>query len=175
MGAIDIRQHNWSATIKAGADMAAEQTRADVEVKEQHVIWALLKEAATVSGRAFKAPPRTGWPTKSTMPDAPDDVSQWQMMMAYIQGQIEEAPAVTSKPPLPSADQISRAEVILHIWHHHALKRKGERSKIKKAVYMKACGVPDRKVRAVTGYTKQAIHAAQVEAMRDMWCVIRSC
>ncbi len=169
-----VAGHNWAATIKAGAEMAAEQTRSDVEVRETHVIWALLKEAASVSARAYTAPPRTGFPTTSTMPDAVDDVSQWQMMMAYIQGQIEEAPADMSRPPLPSAEQISRAEIILHIWHHHALKRKGERSKIKKAVYMKACGVADRKVRGVTGYSKQAISRAKDEAMHDMWCFIQS-
>lgn len=175
MSSMQVVSHNWSATIKAGADMAADQTRSDVEVREEHVIWALLKEAALVSGRAYAAPPRTGWPVKSTMPDAPDDVSQWQMMMAYIQGQVDEAPAASSRPPLPSAEQVSRAEVILHIWHHHALKRKGDKSRIKRAVYMKACGVNDRKVRAVTGYTKQAIHRAKEEAMRDMWGVIRRC
>ena len=168
-----IEKHNWPATIKAGVDMAAEQVRSDVQVKETHVMWALLREAATVSGRAYGAPPRSGWPVKSTMPDAPDDVSQWQMMMAYIQGQVEDAPAVKSRPPQPSMEQITRAEVILHIWHHHALKSRGARHRMKKAVYLKACGLPDRKVRAVTGFTKQAIHSAKEAAMVDMWEAIR--
>lgn len=166
-------RHNWPATIKAGVEMAGEQVRSDVAVKETHVMWALLKEAAMVSSIAYRAPPRSGWPQKSTLPDAPDDVSQWQMMMAYIRGQVEDAPAVESRPPQPSLEQITRADIILHIWHNHALKRKGERSKIKRAVYLKACGVADRKVRAVTGMTKQAIHAAKEEAMADMWEVIR--
>jgi hypothetical protein len=169
-----IERHNWPATIKAGVEMAGEQVRSDVQVKETHVMWALLKEAAQVSSLAYRAPPRTGWPQKSSLPDAPDDVSQWQMMMAYIRGQVEDAPAVKARPPQPSVEQIARAEIILHIWHHYALKRKGERSRIKRAVYLKACNVPDRKVRAVTGMTKQAIHAAKEEAMRDMWAAIRT-
>lgn len=170
----NMATHNWAATIKAGAEMAAEQVRSDVTVKEAHVMWALLKEAAFVSSLTYRAPPRTGWPKKSTLPDTPDDVSQWQMMMAYIKGQVEDAPAVKPRPPQPSIEQISRAEIILHIWHHFALKRKGDRSRIKRAVYLKACNVPDRKVRAVTGITKQALHAAKEEAMADMWAVIRS-
>jgi len=166
-------RHNWAATIKAGVEMAAEQTRSDVDVREHHVMWALLRDAASVSGRAYPAPPRTGWPSKSAMPDAPDDVSQWQMMMAYIQGQVEDAPSVESKPPMPSAEQVTRSEIILHIWHHHALRDRGGRHRIKKAVYLKACGVSDRRVRAVTGFTRQAIHAAKDAAMQDMWDVIR--
>ena len=153
--------------------MAAAQVRSDVEVRAEHVIWALLREAAQVSSQAYSGPPRTGYPAKSVMPDAPDSVSQWQMMMAYIQGQVEDAPAVRARPPLPSAEQVTRSELILSIWHHHALRKKGARHRMKKAVYLKACGVPDRKVRAVTGFTKQAIHAAKEEAMRDMWSVIR--
>ena len=107
------------------------------------------------------------------MPDAPDDVSHWHMMMAYIKGQVENAPEDRPTPPTPSAEQISRAEVILHIWHHYALRKKGARHRMKKAVYLKACGVADRKVRSVTGFTRQAIHSAKDEAMRDMWEVIR--
>lgn len=168
-----MERHNWPATIRAGVEMAGEQVRSDVTVKETHVMWALLKEAAQVSSLAYRAPPRSGLPIKSTLPEAPDDVSQWQMMMAYIRGQVEDAPSVRARPPQPSIEQITRAEIILHIWHHFALKRKGERSKIKRAVYLKACNVPDRKVRAVTGMTRQAIHAAKEEAMLDMWAVIR--
>lgn len=168
-----MRTHNWATTIKAGSEMAAEQVRSDVEVTEAHVIWALLSEAAKTSARAYSGPPRTGYPNKSVMPDAPDDVSYWHMMMAYIQGQLENEPVDQARPPIPSAEQIGRAEIILHIWHHHALKNKGAKHRMKKAVYLKACGVPDRKVRAVTGFTRQAIHAAKAEAMRDMWDMIR--
>lgn len=169
-----VAAHNWPATIRAGVEMAAEQVRSDVEVKETHVIWALLCEAAQTSARAYSGPPRTGYPKKSIMPDAPDDVSQWQLMMAYIQGVLEDAPSEKPRPPQPSSEQVTRSEIILHIWHHHALKNKGARHRMKKAVYLKACGVPDRKVRAVTGFTRQAIHAAKEEAMRNMWEVIRT-
>jgi hypothetical protein len=169
-----MSKHNWVATIRAGAELAAEQVRSDVEVKEEHVIWALLCEAAQTSARAYSSPPRTGLPQKSVMPEAPEDVSYWHMMMAYIKGQIEEAPATKPKPPIPSAEQISRAEIILHIWHHYALRKKGAKNRMKKAVYLKACGVPDRKVRSVTGFTRQAIHSAKEAAMRDMWEIIRA-
>jgi hypothetical protein len=170
---MQIESHNWASTIRAGADLAAQQVRSYVDVKETHVIWALLCEAAQTSSRAYSGPPRTGFPRKDIMPDAPDDVSHWHMMMAYIKGQVENAPEDRPTPPTPSAEQISRAEVILHIWHHYALRKKGARHRMKKAVYLKACGVADRKVRSITGFTRQAIHSAKDEAMRDMWEVIR--
>lgn len=168
-----LRNHDWQRTIRAGAEMAAEMVRSDVRADERHVIWALLVEAAQVSRRAYTSPPRTRLPSKSALPEAAEDVTYWHRIMAYLRGEIEEMDAGTTRPPLPTAEQISRCEIILHIWHHYALVRKGDRSRIKRAVYLKACGVPDRKVRAVTGLTRQSLHSAKDEAMRDMWEVIR--
>ena len=60
--------------------------------------------------------------------DAPDDVTQWQLLLAYLKGELETLPSSDMKPSRPSAEQIDRADLILHLWHHHALARKGERA-----------------------------------------------
>ncbi|KGM50651.1 hypothetical protein [Pseudooceanicola atlanticus] len=168
-----LAENDLRAMIAAGTEMAQDMVRSDVKMDESHVMWALLCEAADVSSRAFTAPPRTGFPAKSAMPDAPDDVSYWHLMMAYIKGEVEDAPSEVSAKPIPSSQQIDRATFVLDVWHGYALSRKGAKSRLKKAVYLKACGVRDRSVCAATGLSKQALHAAKKEAMRDMWEAIR--
>ncbi len=168
-----LRNHDWRRTIAEGVELAKDQIRSDVTMDETHVMWALLKEAAQVSSIAYSAPPRTGLPIKSTLPEAADDVTQWQRISAYLRGEVEELPEIETRPPRPSAEQVTRSEIILEVWHRYCLSRFGERSKMKKAVYLKACEVPDRKVRAITGMTKQRIHSAKKEAMENMWEIIR--
>lgn len=158
---------NWSRAITDGIELAQEMVRRDVEVTKEHVMFALLCEAARVSA-CYSAPPRTGFPGKSSMPDAPDEISYWAQIAAYLRGEVQEI--VTDRPKFtPSAEQHTRAEAILEIWHKHALARKGNRSRIKKAVWLKACGVASKKVVMKTGLSKQAIHRGQQEAMRDMY------
>lgn len=164
---------DWVRAIKHAEIVAVENIRSDVQPKPEHAMWELMKEAVQVSSIAYSAPPRVGYPSKSSLPDTVDDVSDWQRMAAYLRGELSEMPTGHARPPQPSAEQITRAEAVLAIWHTHALSRKGAKSRIKKAVYMKASGVPDRKVRAVTGMTRQAIHSAKDEAMRDMLCAVR--
>lgn len=166
-------KHDWGRSIRWAQVAAVENARRGVSVGVEHVMWELLKEAASVS-RSFRSPPHVGYPGKSSLPDGPEDVTMWHKITAYIRGELEELPTVEARPPLPSAEQMSRADAVLWIWHTHALRRKGDAPRIKKAVYLKACGVADRKVRAVTGMTRQAIHAAKAEAMRDMWDAIKA-
>lgn len=164
---------DWVRAIRHAEVVAVENIRSDVTPTPEHAMWELMREAARVSSIAYSAPPRTGYPAKSSLPDGPDEVSDWQRMAAYLRGELEEMPTDTSRPAQPSAEQITRAEAVLDVWHKHALARKGAKSRIKRAVYLKALGVPDRKVRAVTGMTRQAIHRAKDEAMRDMLEAVR--
>lgn len=165
---------DWGRAIRHGETLAVENTRSDVKLDATHVMWELLREAARVSSLAYPAPPRAGYPVKSSMPDAPGEFTEWQRMAAYLRGEIDDAKDVQSRPARPSAEQITRAEAVLDIWHRHALRRKGDAPRIKKAVYLKACGVKDGNVRAVTGMTRQALQRAKVEAMRDMWVVVKN-
>ena len=165
---INLKNHDWKKTLRDAEDAARDNKKADAVLKDYHIGWELLREAAHVSRIAFRAPPRSGWPTSSSMPDAPDDVTQWQLMSAYLKGDLESLPSSETKPSRPSAEQIDRAEVILYLWHHHALNRKGDRSRIKKAVYSKACGLNTQKIASITGLTVRQIRSAQVEAAQDI-------
>lgn len=164
---------DWSRVLAHGANIAVEQARTGSTFKATDAMWALLREAAQVSGIVHSNPPRTGYPVKSAMPDAAADVSTWHLMMSYINGTLEEKPEIKARPPQPSPAEITRAEAVLDLWHHAALRDMGDWKRMKKAVYLKACGVPDRKVRAVTGYTRQRLHSAKVRAMQDMLDALR--
>lgn len=168
-----IANHDWKRTIADGVEMAAQQTKRDVVPDERHVMWALLKEAAQTTKLAYSAPPRSGLPTTSAMPESSDDVTYWQMMTAFVRGELEEQPQMESRPPQPSAVQIDRAEVILHIWHNHALKRMRNWQRTKRAVYLHACGMKPKAIRAVTALTEKQLSRAKLEAVFDMWEVIR--
>lgn len=166
---------DWRRALSYGAEKAVEQARAGDDLKATDAMWALLREAAEVSRIVHSSPPHTGLPGKSAMPDAANDVSAWHLMMSYINGTLEEKPEIKARPPQPSPHEVTRAEAVLQLWHDFALRGVGDWKRMRKAVYLKACGVPDRKVRAVTGYTRQRIHSAKVRAMQDMLDAVRGC
>lgn len=169
-----MRKHDWRRTISHGVDLALEALPMTATLRDHNVVWALVKEAAFVSRVTYPAPPRSSFPSKAALPDAPDDVTQWQLISAYLRGDIDSLPAtVQARPAQPSKEQIDRCEVILEVWHRHALKRKGDRSRMKKAIWLKANNAAARHILAVTGLSRQRVQHAQNEAMRDMWAVIK--
>ncbi|MBQ59112.1 MAG: hypothetical protein CMA66_01025 [Euryarchaeota archaeon] len=165
---LKIKNHNWHKTLRDGEQLALDNKKADAVLRDHHIAWELLKEAAKVSRLTYPAPPRTGFPSTSSLPDAPDDVTQWQLMSAYLRGDIESLPSSETKASRPSSEQIDRSELILYLWHHYALIRKGDRSRIKRAVYLKANGVKTQRIGAITGLTTKQILSAQTEAGQDI-------
>lgn len=163
-----LKNHAWDKTWRDGEDLARDNIKADATLREHHVAWELLKEAAKVSRLTYPAPPRTGFPSTSSLPDAPDDITQWQLLSAYLRGDIESLPSSETKPSRPTSVQIDRAELILYLWHRYSLARKGDRSRIKRAVYMKANGVRTLRIANITGLTTKQIRTAQVEASEDI-------
>lgn len=155
---------DWNRAINIGYDMAIENCRSDTEIGDAQAMWELLREAAQVSAQVYKAPPRTGYPTKANMPDYIGEASDWSYMLA----EFKAGGGAPNTRPTPSPEQIDRAEVVLYLWHRYAIADKGDWSRMRKAVMSKAIGVRDVKVRAVTGMSKQAIHRAKMDAMRDM-------
>ena len=143
--------HDWRSTIQAGTDAAHEKLRKGSRVDGTHIAWELLRDAVSVSRIAYTAPPRSGYPQKSALPDGVDEVTAWQLVSAYLKGEIENLPSAETKAPRPTAQQITRAEVILELWHHVALMEKGDRDRLKKAIYLKASGMRPRAVRDRTG------------------------
>ena len=108
--------HDWRTTVRDGTQMAQQNAKRGVVVDGTHIVWELLKEAATVSRIAYSSPPRTGFPMKSALPDGVDDVTVWQMVSAYLRGEVENLPSSDTKAPRPTAKQITRAEVMLELW-----------------------------------------------------------
>ena len=109
---------------------------------------------------------------KSALPDGVDDVTVWQMVSAYLRGEVENLPSSDTKAPRPTAKQITRAEVMLELWHKVALNDKGDRKRLKRAVYLKASGMRPRVVRSKTGLNYQQLWKAQKDACSDLWEII---
>ena len=166
---IRLRNHDWHTTVRDGELTAKQNKRKNQVVEGRHIAWSLLCEAVTVSRIAYPAPPRTGFPVKSTLPDGVDEVTVWQMVSAYLKGELENLPSTDTKPPRPSAKQITRAEVILELWHHVALIGKGDRKRLKRAVYLRASGMRPRRVKEWTGLNHQQLWKAQTDAANDLW------
>jgi len=163
-----VRNHDWDRTVRSGERKAREGLRKGDRFFDHLVAWELLREAASVSSIAHSGPPRTSYPTKSAMPDSVDDVSYWQLMAAYVRGNLSEAPAVSSRRPMPSSEEIDRCDAVLHVWHNHSLMRKGNRSILKRAIYLRAVGVKPARVRRATGLSKWALDRGRIEACEDI-------
>ena len=163
-----IRNFDWKRAYRAGEDLAIDQVRRGDPVDDRAIMWALLCEACDVARITYSAPPRSGLPQKSTMPESPAEVTDWQLISAYLKGELDEMPTTDATPPQPTAAQVTRSEIVLEVWHRAALSDRGDWARIRKAVYLKACGVPDRKVRAITGFTRERIKYSRRQAVSDM-------
>ena len=64
---------------------------------------------------------------KSALPDGVDEVTVWQMISAYLRGEVENLSSSDTKTPRPTAKQITRAEVMLEMWHKLTVNDKGDR------------------------------------------------
>lgn len=163
-----MRNHDWRRGIRDGFHIARDQVRKDRAVTLPHIAWALLTEAAQVSRIAYAAPPRTGYPVKSAMPESVDEVTQWQLMSAYLRGDITSLPDDEGKAPRPEAHVIDRAGLILDLWHQVALAQKGDKRRLKKAVYDRAQGIKPRVICKKYGITYRQLHSALEHASEDM-------
>lgn len=159
---------DWDRALRHGAELAVDAARAGTEVGPEDVMWSLFQEAVQTS-RSFSAPPRLTYPSKSSLPDTPPEISAFSRIAAYLRGEVEEMPETETSRPRPTADQIQRAEAILHLWHHHAIIKRGNRKRMRKAIYAKANGIAYRRIKAETGLSRTAIYNAQRDAMADMW------
>jgi len=167
-----LANHDWSRTLRFAHDRAIDDLRMNADLKDHHMGFALLKHAATVSRIAYPAPPRATMPTASAMPDSADDITQWQLISAYLQGTLVSLPDIPNRPPRPTARDVDITDLVLHIWHNECLMRKGDRSRIKRAVYLKANGVRPQVIHRLSGLSAPRIRSAQVEAGEDIMIAI---
>ena len=168
-----LKNHDWDRTLRFAHDRAIDDLRMNARLKDYHIGFALLKHAAFVSRIAYPAPPRADMPGSSALPEATDDVTQWQLISAYLAGNLTSLPNMPNRPPRPTARDVDIADLVLHIWHHHALMRKGDRSRLKRAVYMKANGVRPEIIKRVSGLDQRQIRQAQHESGEDIVIAIR--
>lgn len=154
---------DWQAAWRHGAAIAGDYSRSGTALTDQAIAWALLCEAARVS-RSYPAPPRSGYPVKSSWPDFPDEVTMWHKMSAYLQGDLDELPEDESRPPMPSAAEISRADHVLTVWHHAVSLGRNK----KRAVYLRACGAKAGKIARVSGVTTTELKTARRRALGEM-------
>jgi len=131
-------------------------------------MWAMLCHAARVSQAADRNIPRTGFPASS--PGAwlvADDVTWWQHIAAYLRGEVESVPDAPAKW-IPDPIEVTLRDEVLDVWHRYALVGLGARDRLRKAVYVLACGQPMRRVIVTSGITRDRLRHARDRAARDM-------
>lgn len=169
-----MAKFDWGKAWRHGEELAADRVRFGDPIDERAIMFALLEEAAKATARCYKGPPFSGFPSKSAMPESSDEVTSWQMVSAFIRGEIEKQDIQTkSKPAMPDSATITRAEHVLDLYHRNALIHTGAWSEKRRAVYMKACGCPVDLIGKVTGMRKQQIHYARRVAMDDMYDALK--
>ena len=163
---------DWRRTLLHGVTLAAEDRDfADEDPASWQAVWCLLKEAAQVS-RSFDGPPRSDYPEKAIWPDAPDEVTHYQRMAAYLRGEVDEAPSDEPLPPIPSAAEVTRADMVLDAWHRWALRRGGHPHPHKRHIYRLASGATLGTVCRLCGeklgYVLQMRRDASVQMLRGI-------
>lgn len=149
-----------------GIRLMVETTHAREKRDQPAVMWALLCEAAEVS-RSWPAPPRSGHPSKSAMPEAPDDLTEWERRNDDFREGVTIA-ARSSPRTEWSARQHSEAEFTLSLFSA-TFRLAGARKTLRRATWLYASGMPPRKITALTGLTRHQIQRARERASREMF------
>lgn len=159
---------DWSRAWTHGERLAEEQTRKGDKVDDVAIMWALMREAVRTSALCDSAPPRSHWPSKSSWPENPDEISAWHMTMAWIRGELDDAPKMRAKPAQPSAAAISRRDNVLHVWHEAALRDTPNWLNKRMALHAYAAGAKSAAVCHKSGLSRQSLSSAKQRAMQDM-------
>lgn len=156
--------YDWQRAFRAGAELARDDRR--LGDTPEAVMWVLLRDAFRVS-RFFAGTPRAGYPSKSSMPDAPDEITVWQQISAYLRGEVDELPEYEPSPVRPSAEECTRADHVLRLFHA-ATSAWGTNSRRRKSVAALAMGMRKRAVSSRYGLTRRQIDVARERALREM-------
>lgn len=154
---------DWDKALRFGMASAGDFVRSGTAITDEVIVWTLLIHATKVS-KVYPSPPRSDYPSKSAMPDSQDEISFWHKMAAFVRGELDEAPAVSWQRPMPSAEDITRADEVLEVWH----KAVSLGIHKKKALYLRACGVKTDMIRSATGLSAQEIKTAKRRACKEM-------
>jgi hypothetical protein len=154
--------------LNRGRWLIAESGDGRQKVTSAGAIWALLREAAAVSG-TWGAVPRSGYPSTSPGFNGPDTATEWDRARNAFEEGITVTQMYGTKPrPQFTAEQHDQAVFTLRLFHDQAFKMSGARVKLRAAVYEHAKGMPPRKVRAATGMDRHQLQRAKERACEDM-------
>lgn len=156
--------YDWQRAFRAGAEMARDDRR--LGDTPEAIMWVLLRDAFRVS-RFFAGTPQSGYPVKSAMPEAPDEITIWQKISAYIKGEVQELPEYEPSPIRPSAEECTRADHVLRLFHS-VTSGWGTNSRRRKSVAALAMGMRKRAVSSRYGLTRRQIDVARERALREM-------
>lgn len=161
------KHFDWRRALLHGINLAADNHHDYEAPVAWSAMWELLVEAVAIS-RGYDAPPRSTYPTRAMMPDAPDDVTWWQIQMDYIRGTLDEIPQEDPTPPMPSAIEVTRADAVLDLWHKHALWRGDHPHPMKRHIYKLAEGMPLGAVMRASGMKRHEVLAMKAKAATQM-------
>lgn len=158
---------DWHRALKHGLRLAEDNIRDYPEAEAWAVMWELLREAARVS-EASEPPPHTGYPAKASWPDFQDDVTHWHMQAAYLRGELDELPVEEPTAPVPTAQDVTRADAVLDLWHRRALIVGGRPHRHKRAIYRLAAGATLGAVIRMTGLRRHEVLSLRKRAANEM-------
>lgn len=165
------RYFDWRAALLHGIRRAADNHIAYQDAAPWTAMWELLCEAAEVS-RSFGGPPRSYYPDRAIWPEYPDEITPWQRQMAYLRGEVDEVDNGDPEPPTPLAAEVTRADMVLGLWHAVALRRGVGPHPHKQAIYRMAEGAPLGRIIAMTGLRRHEVLALRKRACEEM---LRGC
>lgn len=156
--------YDWQRAFRAGAELARDDRR--LGDTPEAVMWALLRDAFRVS-RFFAGAPRLGYPSRSALPEVPDEITVWQRIAAYLRGEVDEFPEYDPVPVRPTAEECTRADHVLQLFHSVTIAW-GENSRRRRCVAALAMGMRKRTVTSRYGLTRRQIDLARDAALRGM-------
>ena len=154
--------------LRHGREAAEDDAPASVRLDGAELaMWGLMRLAMRTE-RSMPPVRNRGLPGRSAWPEHPDEITWWSMVRAAINGEIDMADTAEREPRIPpTAREVDLHEATFRFVQRHALRGKGARLRLLKALWAYASGRPPRWVRAEFGVSKWALYRARKEAMRD--------
>lgn len=150
------------------AELAADTLHGRERLTPENAMWAMLREAADVS-RSWSAPPRTAFPGRSAMPEAPDTVTEWQRAVFAFEEGLTVTQMYGIRPRAQwTAEQHTHAEVTLRLFHDRAFRLSGDRRRLMRATWDYAAGTPPREMRARYGMSRWQVQRARERVSAEM-------
>jgi hypothetical protein len=153
-------------TLRTVDELAEIHVRIDQDITDVDRMWGLFVEAVETA-RSLPGIPRLSGPVKSAMPEAPDEVTYWDVVAAYIRGDTEEMPEVETRSAATRA-QMTRHDLVMAYWHSAALRGKGDWRRLRRALWDYARGEKRGRVLRNHGVTSMGLTRLKKQAMADM-------